>query len=157
MPRPCMIGVGVNPGAVNLDEEVKRLWAKIENGAEYVFTQPVFDLDYLDRFLLRAGELPIPLLAGYYPLYSYRNAEFLHSEVPGMTIPGQVMARMKEAGSGPGAQDTGVQIAREALEAIYDRVQGAYIMPPFDKWELAVRVLEGFIEPPQAKRSKPSR
>ena len=152
-----LIGVRVNPGAVNLDEEEKRLWAKIENGAEYVFTQPVFDLDVLDRFLLRAGELPVPLLAGYYPLYSCRNAEFLHSEVPGMTIPAEVMARMKEAGSGPGAQDTGVQIAREALEAIYDRVQGAYIMPPFDKWELAVRVLDGFIEPPQAKLSKPSR
>ena len=152
-PTGFLIGVGVNPGAVNLDEEVKRLWAKIENGAEYVFTQPVFELDYLDRFLLRAGKLPIPLLAGYYPLYSYRNAEFLHSEVPGMTVPEQVRRRMKEAGSGPGAQDTGVQIAREALEAICDRVQGAYIMPPFDKWELAVRVLDGFIEPPQAKNS----
>jgi len=156
-PTAFLIGVGVNPGAVNLEEEVKRLWAKIDNGAEYVFTQPVFDLDYLDRFLLRAGKLPVPLLAGYYPLYSYRNAEFLHSEVPGMTIPEQVRRRMKEAGSGPAAQDTGVQIAREALEAICDRVQGAYIMPPFDKWELAVRVLDGFIEPPQAKRSKPSR
>ncbi len=156
-PTRFLIGVGVNPGAVNLDEEVKRLWTKIENGAEYVFTQPVFDLDYLDRFLLRAGELPIPLLAGYYPLYSYRNAEFLHSEVPGMTIPEDVMARMKEAGSGPGAQDTGVQIAREALESIYDRVQGAYIMPPFDKWELAVRVLDRFTEPPQAKDSNRSR
>jgi len=149
-PTAFLIGVGCNPGAVNLDLEVERLRAKIEAGAEYVFTQPVFDLAYLERFLERAGKLPIPVLAGYYPLYSYKNAEFLHNEVPGMTIPEDVRRRMKEAGSGPRAQDVGVEIAREALSAIHTRVQGAYIMPPFDKWELAVRVVEGFIEPAKA-------
>ena len=148
-PTAFLIGVGCNPGAVNLELEVERLWAKIEAGAEYVFTQPVFDLAYLERFLERAGKLPIPLLAGYYPLYSYKNAEFLHNEVPGMTIPEDVRLRMKEAGSGPRAQDIGVEIAREALAQIHHRVQGAYLMPPFDKWELAVRVLDGFIGPPK--------
>jgi len=148
-----LIGVGVNPGAVNLDEEIRRLWAKIENGAEYVFTQPVFELDYLVRFLDRAGKLPVPLLAGVYPLYSYKNAEFLHNEVPGMTIPEEVRLRMRDAGSGPKAQDTGVAIAREALEAVRDRVQGAYIMPPFDRWELAVRVLDGFMDKGGAKNN----
>ena len=143
----------MNPGAVNLDEEIRRLWAKIENGAEYVFTQPVFELDYLVRFLDRAGKLPVPLLAGVYPLYSYKNAEFLHNEVPGMTIPEEVRHRMRDAGSGPKAQDTGVAIAREALEAVRDRVQGAYIMPPFDRWELAVRVLDGFMDKGGAKNN----
>ena len=142
-----LIGVGVNPGAINLDLEVERLMAKIENGAEYVFTQPVFDPEFLTRFLDRAGKLPVPLLAGCYPLYSYKNAEFLHNEVPGMTIPEEVRLRMKEAGTGARAQDMGVEIAREALREVRQRVQGAYIMPPFDKWELAVRVLDGIIEP----------
>lgn len=141
-----LVGVGANPGALDPDEEVRRLWAKIGSGAEYVFTQPVYDPRILERFLDRAGKLPIPLLAGLYPLYSHRNAEFLHSEVPGMTIPDDVRMRMKEAGSGPRAQDTGVEIAREALAEVKGRVQGAYIMPPFDKWELALRVLEGFVE-----------
>jgi len=141
-----LIGVGANPGALNLDEEVRRLWAKIENGAEYVFTQPVYDPAILSRFLDRAGALPVPILAGFLPLFSHKNAEFLHNEVPGMTVPEDIRRRMKEAGSGPVAQETGVQIAREALAEVRSRVQGAYIMPPFDKWELALRVLDGFIE-----------
>ena len=150
-----LIGVGANPGALNLEEEVRRLWAKIENGAEYVFTQPVYDPRILERFLDRMGKLPVPLLAGLYPLYSFKNAEFLHNEVPGMTIPEDIRLRMKEAGSGPKAQDTGVAIAREALAEVKSRVQGAYIMPPFDKWELALRVLDGFIvkEKPQAAKA----
>ncbi len=141
-----LIGVGANPGALNLDEEVRRLWAKIDNGAEYVFTQPVYDPAILHRFLDRAGKLPAPLLAGVCPLFSHRNAEFLHNEVPGMSIPAGIRARMKEAGSGPAAQEAGVQIAREALAEVRGRVQGAYIMPQFGKWELALRVLDGFIE-----------
>ncbi|HUU30156.1 MAG TPA: bifunctional homocysteine S-methyltransferase/methylenetetrahydrofolate reductase [archaeon] len=156
-PTRFLIGVGVNPGAINLEQEIKRLRAKIENGAEYVFTQPVFELDYLVRFLDRAGKLPVPLLAGVYPLYSYKNAEFLHNEVPGMAVPEDVRKRMREAGTGPGAQDTGVAIAREALAAVADRVQGAYIMPPFGKWELAVRVLDGFIESPGQKKEQPDK
>ncbi len=137
------IGVGCNPGALDLGLEVDRLWKKIDNGAQYVFTQPVFDQEYLARLLDRAGKLPVPVLAGVYPLYSYKNAEFLHHEVPGMTIPAVVRERMRLAGSGPAAQETGVEIAREALAQVAGRVQGAYIMPPFDRWELAVRVLEG--------------
>ena len=154
-----LIGVGANPGATDLDEEVCRLWAKIEAGAEYVFTQPVYQMDYLHRFLDRAGKLPIPLLVGLLPLYSYRNAEFLHNEVPGMSVPEAVRRRMREAGSGAAAQHEGVTIAREALETVKDRVQGAYIMPPFDKWELALQVLEGFIErkPPTPEPNQPER
>jgi methionine synthase / methylenetetrahydrofolate reductase (NADH) len=141
-----LIGVGANPGAINPEEEVRRLWAKIDSGAEYVFTQPVYEMEYFHRFLDRAGKLPVPLLVGLLPLYSYRNAEFLHNEVPGMTVPESIRKRMRDAGSGAAAQDEGVAIAREALESVKDRVQGAYIMPPFDKYEMALRVLDGFIE-----------
>ncbi len=148
-PTCFLIGAGCNPAAIDPGKEIERLWAKVEAGAEYVFTQPVFEQELLDGFLSKAGKLPVPVLAGYYPLYSYNNAEFLHNEVPGMTIPGHVRARMKAARTKEEAQATGVEIAREALESIYDRVQGAYIMPPFDKWQLAVAVLEGFIGKPE--------
>ena len=141
-----LIGVGANPGALNLDEEVRRLERKIEAGAEYIFTQPVYDQDLLHNFLDRVHPLPVPILAGLYPLYSHKNAEFLHNEVPGMQIPDPIRERMKKAGSGPEAQETGVQIAREALESVKGMVNGAYIMPPFDKWQLALKVLDGFIE-----------
>lgn len=147
-PTAFMIGTGCNPAAIDPGKEVERLWAKIEAGAEYVFTQPVFEQELLDKFLHKAGKLPVPVLAGYYPLYSYNNAEFLHNEVPGMSIPDHVRARMKEARDKETARATGVEIAREALESIHHLVQGAYIMPPFDKWELAVAVLDGFIEKP---------
>jgi len=150
-----LIGVGANPGAVDPEEEVRRLWAKIEAGAEYVFTQPVYEMDYLHAFLERAGKLPIPMLVGLLPLFSYRNAEFLHNEVPGMSVPQAVRRRMRQAGSGAAAAGEGVAIAREALETVKDRVQGAYIMPPFDKWELALRVLEGFIEQRPAQSGDP--
>ena len=150
-PTCFLIGTGCNPAAIDPGREVERLWAKIEAGAEYVFTQPVFEQELLDEFLSKAGKLPVPVLAGYYPLYSYNNAEFLHNEVPGMTIPDHVRARMKAAKTKEEAQATGVEIAREALKSIYDRVQGAYIMPPFDKWQLAAAVLDGFIEKPEDK------
>ncbi|MBW7997081.1 MAG: bifunctional homocysteine S-methyltransferase/methylenetetrahydrofolate reductase [Candidatus Glassbacteria bacterium] len=153
-PTCFLIGAGCNPAAIDPGREVERLWAKIEAGAEYVFTQPVFEQELLDSFLHKAGKLPVPVLAGYYPLYSFNNAEFLHNEVPGMTIPDHVRARMKAAKSKEAARRTGVEIAREALESIHTRVQGAYIMPPFDKWELAVAVLEGFIDKPAAAAVK---
>ena len=85
----------------------------------------------------------MPVLIGILPLYSHRNAEFLHNEVPGMRIPDEIRARMERAGSGDAAQAEGVAIARDALFAARNRVQGAYIMPPFNKVELALRVAEG--------------
>ena len=86
--------------------------------------------------------LNVPVLIGILPLYSHKNAEFLHNEVPGMTIPEDIRERMRLAGSGDAAQAEGVRIAQEALLAVRDLVQGAYIMPPFNKVELAVRVIE---------------
>ncbi|MFU8806437.1 MAG: bifunctional homocysteine S-methyltransferase/methylenetetrahydrofolate reductase, partial [Bradymonadaceae bacterium] len=85
--------------------------------------------------------LDMPVLVGLLPLASYRNAEFLHNEVPGMAVPDDIRARMKSAGSGPDARQEGVRIAQETLEAIKDRVVGAYIMPPLGRYEAALEVL----------------
>jgi len=87
----------------------------------------------------------IPVLVGLLPLASYRNAEFLHNEVPGMSIPEDIRERMRRAGSGPDGRAEGVRIAREMLTAVKDRVEGAYIMPPFGRYELALRVIEGIV------------
>ena len=138
-------GCGVEPGARDLDRELARLHRKVEAGAEFVMTQPIFDPEVMDRFLDRTRDLRIPIVMGILPLASFRNAEFLHHEVPGMTIPPEVRERMRRAGSGPGAREEGVRIAREMLEAFRDRVQGVYVMPPFDRYETALAVVEGLL------------
>ena len=109
-------------------------------------TQPVYEPKVLDRFLADAAPLGLPVLVGILPLASYKNAEFLHNEVPGMQIPEDVRARMKAAGSGPEARREGVRIAREMLLAVRDRVAGAYIMPPLGRYEMALEVIDGVAE-----------
>ena len=106
-------------------------------------TQPVYDVDVLERFVRDVEPLGLPVLVGLLPLGSYRNAEFLHNEVPGMSVPEGVRERMRKAGSGDRGRDEGVKIAREMLSAIKDRVAGAYVMPPFGRYELALDVIDG--------------
>ena len=91
--------------------------------------------------------LGLPVLVGLLPLASYRNAEFLHNEVPGMQVPDAIRERMRKAGSGPDARKEGVAIAREMLGAVRQRVAGAYVMPPLERYELALEVVEGFLDP----------
>ncbi len=136
---------GAEPAAVDFDREVRRLHAKVQAGAEMIMTQPVYDPDVLDRFLKVAEPLGIPVLVGLLPLASAKNAEFIHNEVPGMRIPTGVRERMGRAGSGDPGRREGVAIAREMLEAVKDRVQGAYIMPPFGRTDLALQVIEGIV------------
>jgi homocysteine S-methyltransferase len=144
-PTAIHIGVGANPGSLNLELEVRRFGEKVASGAEFVMTQPVFDAALLERFLERTSDLDIPILVGILPLYSYRNAEFLHNEVPGMTIPDAVRRRMQKAATAHAARTEGIRIAREVLSQIrhFRGVRGAYIMPPFARYEMALRVLEG--------------
>ncbi|MDH5638318.1 MAG: bifunctional homocysteine S-methyltransferase/methylenetetrahydrofolate reductase [Nitrospinota bacterium] len=134
------IGVGCNPGAANIDEELRRFEKKVEAGAEFCMTQPVFDPDTLFRFLERIRQFSIPALVGILPLASSRSAEFLHNEVPGMQIPADIRRRMAEAGDS--ARNVGVQIAREALAQTRDAVAGAYIMAPVGGAKTALKVLE---------------
>jgi len=141
-PSKFVIGVGVNPAAVELDRELKRFAWKVDAGAEFAVTQPVFDLDQLDRFLRRIESFHLPVIAGIWPLISLRNAEFLANEVPGVTVPPQVLERMRAASAKgkEAALAEGVAIAREMHLAVRERVQGAQVAAPLGRAEVAVRV-----------------
>ncbi|MDE3152929.1 MAG: bifunctional homocysteine S-methyltransferase/methylenetetrahydrofolate reductase [Gemmatimonadota bacterium] len=138
-----VIGVGVNPAAVDPEHEVKRFEWKVDAGAEFAITQPVFDAAQLERFLARIAHVRIPVVAGIWPLVSARNAEFLANEVPGVTVPDDILARMRRANerSRDHAVAEGIAIAREMLERVRPLVQGAQVSAPFGKVELALDVL----------------
>jgi homocysteine S-methyltransferase len=141
-PTSFHVGVGANPGAINIDEEIYRFERKVENGAEYVLTQPVYDVRLLENFLKRITPVRIPILVGILPLRSYKNAEFLHNEIPGMQIPDAIRERMRHAPAGEAAAEEGIRIAQEALKEAKDMVQGVYVMPPLGKYDAALRVIE---------------
>ncbi len=141
-PTRYLIGVGANPAAPDLEREVRRFRYKVEAGANFCMTQPVYDAELLARFLDRVAEFRVPVLVGILPLASYRNAEFLHNEVPGMQIPEAIRERMRKAATAEAARDEGIAIAQESLLAARPLVQGVYIMPPFGRVESALRVLE---------------
>ncbi|HEX8789339.1 MAG TPA: bifunctional homocysteine S-methyltransferase/methylenetetrahydrofolate reductase [Polyangiaceae bacterium] len=141
-----LLATGAEPAALNYVREIERLREKKAAGAEIVMTQPVYDPGVLDRFLDDAARIGLPVLVGLLPLASYRNAEFLHNEVPGMQVPDAVRERMRKAGSGAAARKEGVAIAREMLSAVRTRVAGAYVMPPLERYELALEVVDGFLE-----------
>jgi len=141
-PTAFVIGVGVNPAAVDLERELKRFAWKVDAGAEYATTQPVFDPAQLEKFLKRAEGFRIPIIAGIWPLVSLRNAEFLANEVPGVSVPAEVIARMgaaQEKGK-EAAVAEGVSIAREMLERVRPMVQGAQVSAPFGRVPVALQV-----------------
>jgi homocysteine S-methyltransferase len=149
-PTRFVIGVGVNPAAPDLDREFKRFAWKVEAGAEFAVTQPVFDLDQLDRFLTRVESFRIPIVAGIWPLISLRNAEFLANEVPGISVPESILERMRRASSKgkEAALAEGVQISQEMLAAAAERVQGAQVSAPLGRVAVALDVLQAApIEP----------
>jgi methionine synthase I (cobalamin-dependent)/5,10-methylenetetrahydrofolate reductase len=155
-PTAFSIGVGVNPGAVNMEEELRRFEWKVEAGAEYAITQPVFDTDQLKRFLGMIEHVRIPIVAGIWPLVSFRNAEFLHNEVPGVNVTPEILDRMRAA-SEKGKEDAreeGIKIARESLIEVRDVIQGVQVSAPFGNVSYALQVfevLDGF-HTPQKKR-----
>ena len=143
-PTAFTIGVGVNPAALDPSYELRRFEWKVDAGAEYAITQPVFDVEQLERFLESIAHVRIPIVAGIWPLVSARNAEFLANEVPGVVVPEAVLTRMRAASekSKEHAVAEGIAIAREMLERVRGAVQGAQVSAPFGKVELAVRVFE---------------
>ena len=147
-PTAFCIGVGVNPGAINLDEEIKRFEWKVEAGAQYAITQPVFDTDQLREFLKRIRHVRIPVIAGIWPLVSYRNAEFLHNEVPGVRVTPSIMERMRVASavSKEAGRDEGLKIARESLLEVRDVIQGVQVSAPFGNVKYALEVFEALEE-----------
>jgi methionine synthase / methylenetetrahydrofolate reductase (NADH) len=140
-----LIGVGLNPNALDPDEELRRFDYKIKAGANFGVIRPVFDLDRLAGFLRRVQALDvpqIPLLAGIHPLTSYRNAEFLNNEVPGMSVSPEILKRMRMVDSGEKARAEGLKIAREMLLEVRELVQGVQIVAPFSRYAMAVEVVE---------------
>jgi homocysteine S-methyltransferase len=142
-PTRYVVGVGVNPVAVDVEHELKRFAWKVEAGAEFAVTQPVFDTAHLESFLRRIEEHRIPVVAGIWPLVSVRNAEFLANEVPGVTVPLAVIERMRRANeqSKDHAIAEGIAIAREMLDRVRGAVQGVQVSAPFGKVELALEVI----------------
>ncbi len=144
-PTEFVIGVGVNPGAINLDFEIKRFYWKVDAGAHFAITQPVFDVTLLESFLETIDKhgLKLPILAGIWPLLSLRNAEFMNNEVPGASVPDEIMLRMAEAQTKGGdyARQVGIEIARETFERVKPLVQGIQVSPPFGKVDLALEVI----------------
>lgn len=143
-PTGFLIGVGANPGAINLDHEISRFEWKVDAGAEFAITQPVFDIRILEKFLKRIAHCRVPILAGIWPLASLRNAEFMRNEVPGVSVPLEIIERMRKAQdiSPERAREEGVAIAQEVLKEIKEMVEGVQVSPPFGKYELTLQVLQ---------------
>jgi methionine synthase I (cobalamin-dependent)/5,10-methylenetetrahydrofolate reductase len=137
-----VIGVGANPGIVNIDEEVRRFEYKVEAGAEYAVTQPVFDVNLLEQFLRRIEHHRIPVLAGIWPLTSVRNAEFMKNELR-VSVPDSILERMAKAPNAEAARAEGILIAREMLRQVRGLVQGAQVAAPLGRYSSAIEVLEG--------------
>jgi homocysteine S-methyltransferase len=142
-PTGFHVGVGVNPGAINLDEELRRLDWKIEAGAEYMITQPVFDLRILDAFRKRIAHVHLPLICGIWPLVSYRNAEFMNNEVPGASVPAAILERMRKTTTKEEGFAEGVQIARETYEEVRGSVAGIQLSAPLGRIDGISMILGG--------------
>ena len=140
-----VIGVGCNPGAVDIDLEADRFRRKIEAGAEFVFSQPIYDAARLERFLELTSDLPpIPFFVGILPLASLKNAEFLTREVPGMEVPDEILGQLRDARTKEDQRAVGIRVATESLEAAasHERIKGSYIFPPFGRYEAILQVLK---------------
>ncbi|MDO8301614.1 MAG: bifunctional homocysteine S-methyltransferase/methylenetetrahydrofolate reductase [Sedimentisphaerales bacterium] len=143
-PLGLTIGVGANPVAVDLPREIERFRQKVEAGAEYAITQPVFDASSLFNFIEAAKNHTIPLIAGIWPFSSFKNAEFMANEVPGVVVPQRLLDRMSTATTRSDGLRLGVEIAQEMIEQIKDHVAGFAVSAPFGNIDVALAVLGKF-------------
>jgi homocysteine S-methyltransferase len=141
------IGVAANPGVSDIEHEVRRFQYKVEAGAEYAITQPVFELRLLESFLERIRDFHIPIIAGIWPLVSLRNAEFLKNDLR-VSMPEEVMLRMAQAESPEAARREGILIAQEMLEAVRPYVQGVQVSAPFGNYVAAAEVISSVLPKP---------
>ena len=142
-PTSFHIGVRVNPGAEDLDAEIRRLDFKVEAGAEFVVTTPVFDRETFQRFFKRIESMKLPLIVGLWPFESVLNAEFMANEVPGVHVPDSALERMRRTSDADAARAEGVAIARETGAALRSLIQGVHVAAPSRHIESAVEVLAG--------------
>lgn len=142
-PTAMAIGVGANPAAVEMEREVSRFFEKVEAGAEFAFTQPVFEAEALLRFIDRVGQhhRTIPILAGIYPLLSFKNAEFMSNHVPGVVVPAAILERMSKCSTKEDGIKVGIEIAREIRERIAGAVAGFQVSAPMGRVNIALDVL----------------
>ena len=134
-----LLGVAANPGAYNIEDELRRLEAKVKAGAEYAVTQPVFDVDLLDAFLRRTAEFKIPVIAGIWPLTNLRNAEFMVNELR-VPVPAAYMERMRRADSADAALAEGIAIAQEIIQRVRPLVAGVSLSAPSGRYQTAIEV-----------------
>jgi len=135
------VAVAANPGVPDIDNEIRRFAYKVEAGAEYAITQPVFDLRILEAFLKRIGEFRIPVVAGIWPLTSVRNAEFMKNDLR-VSVPDEILARMARASSPELARAEGIKIAQEMLTAARTMVEGVQVSAPFGRFGAAAEILQ---------------
>jgi homocysteine S-methyltransferase len=140
------IGVAANPGMLDIEHELRRFAYKVEAGAEYAITQPVFDLRLLETFLERIKDHRIPVIAGIWPLTSLRNAEFMKNDLR-VSMPEEIMLRMAQADTPDAARREGVLIAQEMLEAVRPYVQGVQVSAPFGRYNVAAEVIASVLPP----------
>ena len=138
-----LVGCAFNLAASDMDKELKALDRKVSAGADFVLTQPVYEPEYVEQARQRLGGFPAPVLLGVLPLRSHRHAEFLHNEVPGMVIPEELRARMREAGD-DGA-NVGIEMAQSMLNSVRNDISGIYFMPPFGRYDSVIKVMDGVI------------
>ncbi|HEU5379257.1 MAG TPA: bifunctional homocysteine S-methyltransferase/methylenetetrahydrofolate reductase [Ktedonobacteraceae bacterium] len=127
-------GLDLNMSDAQVDHEIEKYQRKIQAGAQFIMTQPIYELAPLTRFLERIGKLPVPLILGCIPLHSSRHAEYLHNEVPGITIPDRVRERMRLAGER--GHDEGLSLAQELLTEARELIQGVYLMPSYGRYDV---------------------
>jgi homocysteine S-methyltransferase len=137
------VGVSVNPGASNMDEELRRFEYKVEAGAEYVVTRPVFDVRGFEQFLKRIASAGLPVVAGVFPFESVRNAEFMANEVPGVHVPDALLDRMRRADGQEASVQEGIAIAREIAAELRGSVQGVQVSTQSGDIDAALAVLDG--------------
>jgi homocysteine S-methyltransferase len=142
------IGVAANPGVPDIEQELRRFFYKVEAGAEYAITQPVFDLRLLESFLKRIEGHRIPVIAGIWPLTSLRNAEFMKNDLR-VSMPDEIMQRMGRSGSPDAARREGILIAQEMLEAVRPMVQGVQVSAPFGRYTAAAEVIASVLPKPE--------
>jgi len=141
-PTGFYAGVGVNPGAIDLDYEIRRFEWKVKAGAEFAITQPVFDNELFFNFMKKIEHVKIPIIAGVWPLVSVRNAEFMNNEVPGASVPDPIMKRMYDTKSKEEARETGLEIARETIDEIRSVIAGVQVSMPFGNIKYPLEVLK---------------
>jgi homocysteine S-methyltransferase len=143
-PTSFFVGSALNLTPKNLEREIKVARRKLNNGADFFLTQPIYQPEKARQFFVqyaeRHGPLGRPVLVGVLPLYNTRHANFLHNEVPGIDIPEEIRERIRKAGDN--AAEEGIKIAVEQIQAIKEWGQGIYLMPPFNRFELAAEIVE---------------